>query len=287
MITNFVSDNLPQKFIEGKIYRRSELHDEFGGSRQSGISPSARYRIIFLFSGASGAQFGYKDEWKNGVFHYTGEGQEGDMEYLRGNLAIKDHIRNGKELHIFEQQEKAMVKYIGQMVCIGSHFKPGLDKNGKNRRVIIFELTPISEVIEDEPTTVEEKSTILDLEQSSLAELRKKAQLDSVSSSTAVERKTQFWKASQAIKLYAKKRAQGLCEGCGNSAPFVKKDGSPYLEVHHINRLSDGGPDDPFWVAAICPNCHRRSHYSKDMGEFNNSLKNIVQKRENVISKQS
>jgi 5-methylcytosine-specific restriction enzyme A len=287
MKDDFSSINVPQKFIKGKIYRRSDLHDKYGGSRQSGISPSANYPIIFLFTGKSGTQYGYDDEWENGIFQYTGEGQEGDMEFLRGNLAIKDHVRNGKELHVFEQQEKAMVNYIGQMVCIGSHFKPGLDKNGKNRRVIIFELTPLSELIEPEPTTMEEKNTILNLEQSSLAELRKKAQLDSVSSSTAVERKTQFWKASQAIKLYAKKRAQGICEGCGNSAPFVKTDGSPYLEVHHINKLSDGGPDDPFWVAAICPNCHRRSHFSIDMSEFNNSLKIIVQKRENAISKQS
>lgn len=270
----------PQKFIQGQIYRRSDLHDKYGGSRQSGISPSANYPIIFLFTGKSGAQFGYNDEWKNGVFQYTGEGQERDMEYLRGNLAIKDHIRNGKELHVFEQQEKAMVKYIGQMICIGSHFKPGLDKHGQNRQVIVFELSPLSDILEHEPTTTDEKTTVSNLEKLSLAELRQKAQLHSVSSSSPVERKSQFWKASQAIKIYAKKRAQGLCEGCGNPAPFVKTNGAPYLEVHHINRLSDGGPDDPLWVAAICPNCHRRSHYSKDMSEYNNSLKAIVQKKE-------
>ena len=280
MIENLNTDAQPQKFKIGKIYRRSELHDEFGGSRQSGISPSARYRIIFLFSGASGAQFGYKDEWKNEVFHYTGEGQVGDMEYLRGNLAIKDHIQNENELHVFKQQEKAMVKYIGQMVCIGTYTSQGLDKTGNNRRVIFFELLPISEIDDFEPTNNDEKTTIANLENSSLADLRKKALIHSVSSSTAVERKTQIWKASQAIKVYAKKRAQGLCEGCGNPAPFVKSDGSPYLEVHHINRLSDGGPDDPHWVAAICPNCHRRTHYSKDLREFNDSLKDLVRKKE-------
>jgi 5-methylcytosine-specific restriction protein A len=206
------------------------------------------------------------------------------MKFLRGNLAIKDHLRNGKELHVFKQQEKAKVKYIGQMVYIESHFKPGHDKHGDNRQIIIFELEPISELAEYHLSPEEEKKTILNLEQLSLAELRKKAQLHSVPSSTPVERKTQYWKASQAIKLYAKKRAQGLCEGCGNPAPFVKVDGSPYLEVHHINKLSDGGPDDPQWVSAICPNCHRRSHFSTDVREFNNSLKSIVQKKERIIS---
>jgi 5-methylcytosine-specific restriction protein A len=270
----------PQKFSIGKIYRRSNLHDLFGGNRQSGISSSAKYRIIFAFSGDSGIQYGYKDEWREGVFHYSGEGQIGDMEYTSGNLAIRDHVQNEKELHVFKMTEKAMVKYIGQMVCIGTYTKQGLDKKGKSRRVIFFELIPIKEIDNYDPITDEDKTTIANLENSSLAELRKKALQRSVPSSTPVERKIQIWKASQAIKLYAKKRAQGICEGCGNPAPFVKIDDSPYLEVHHINRLSDGGPDDPFWVAAICPNCHRRSHYSKDRREFNSSLKNLVQKKE-------
>ena len=45
----------------GKEYKRSELHDTFGGSRQSGISPSAKTGIIFIFSAASGEQYGYYD----------------------------------------------------------------------------------------------------------------------------------------------------------------------------------------------------------------------------------
>jgi hypothetical protein len=36
------------------------------------------------------------------------------------------------------------------------------------------------------------------------------------------------------------------------------------LEPHHTRRLSDGGPDDPRHVVAICPKCHRRVHHGKD-----------------------
>jgi len=280
MSVSLSTNDEKQRFIPEKVYRRSELHDEFGGSRQSGISPSAKYRIIFLFSGSSGSQFGYKDEWINGIFHYTGEGQVGDMEYSRGNFAIKNHLHDEKELHLFTQQEKAIVKYVGQMVCIGTYTKSGFDKNGNNRQIIIFELVLLSDIIETDLNDSDKITIIANLENSSLSDLRKKALLHSVSSSTAVERKAQIWKASQAIKIYAKKRAHGICGGCRNLAPFVKRDNSPYLEVHHINRLSDGGPDDPRWVAAICPNCHRRSHYSKDKVDFNDSLRDIVQKKE-------
>jgi len=36
----------------------------------------------------------------------------------------------------------------------------------------------------------------------------------------------------------------GVCESCLQPAPFHGKKG-PYLEVHHVHRLSDGGPDHP------------------------------------------
>ncbi|MGP5062853.1 HNH endonuclease [Psychrobacter celer] len=80
---------------------------------------------------------------------------------------------------------------------------------------------------------------------------------------------------STAIKLYAKKRANGLCEGCNGTAPFETKSG-PYLEVHHLTRLADGGADLPQNVIALCPTCHRKAHYSLGHLEFNNKLINKV-----------
>ena len=57
-------------------------------------------------------------------------------------------------------------------------------------------------------------------------------------------------------------RAQGRCEICGNRAPFIRvSDGTPYLEVHHITPLHEGGADDLSNVVAICPNCHREQHF--------------------------
>lgn len=56
-------DKLP--FTPDSSYKRSSLHDQFGGNRQSGISPSAINPFIFIFSGKSGAQYGYRDGWDN------------------------------------------------------------------------------------------------------------------------------------------------------------------------------------------------------------------------------
>jgi 5-methylcytosine-specific restriction protein A len=94
-------DSLP--FIPGQIYRRSLLHDEYGGNKQAGISPFFRVSYIFIFSGKSGTQFGYMDGWDNEyIFSYTGEGQEGGMKFIWGNLALRDHVNNGKRVFLFE-----------------------------------------------------------------------------------------------------------------------------------------------------------------------------------------
>lgn len=57
-------------------------------------------------------------------------------------------------------------------------------------------------------------------------------------------------------------RSKGCCEKCREPAPFIRKsDGSPYLEVHHINTLADGGEDSVANAIALCPNCHREAHH--------------------------
>lgn len=57
-------------------------------------------------------------------------------------------------------------------------------------------------------------------------------------------------------------RANGICEGCQQNAPFLRRsDDSPYLEVHHRLPLAAGGEDTLENAVALCPNCHRRTHY--------------------------
>lgn len=57
-------------------------------------------------------------------------------------------------------------------------------------------------------------------------------------------------------------RANGVCESCKQPAPFLRaSDGTPFLEVHHIKSLADGGEDTLENVLALCPNCHREKHY--------------------------
>lgn len=78
------------------------------------------------------------------------------------------------------------------------------------------------------------------------------------------------------VSEYAKKRAKGICQLCGNPAPFVNpKTGEPYLEAHHIIWLSAGGEDTIDNTVALCPNCHKRMHYLNDFEDVK-KLKLVV-----------
>lgn len=80
------------------------------------------------------------------------------------------------------------------------------------------------------------------------------------------------YRRSGAIREYARARADGICECCGEPAPFNDKNSQPYLEVHHINELGEGGADSPDMVAAICPTCHTQIHYGENGSQLNQTL---------------
>lgn len=130
-------DKLP--FIPDHIYhRRSEIHRVYGGNWQGGICPSGSFPYIFIFTGNSGQQHGYQDGWDNpAIFTYTGEGQDGDMNFMRGNLALKDHKENGKRVFLFEFFKRGYVKFNSEVEVQDIDFDTK-DFNGKDRRIIKF-----------------------------------------------------------------------------------------------------------------------------------------------------
>ncbi|WP_029592008.1 HNH endonuclease signature motif containing protein [Franconibacter pulveris] len=66
------------------------------------------------------------------------------------------------------------------------------------------------------------------------------------------------------VKAWVLKKSEGKCECCGSFAPFKTPDGIPFLEVHHVVPLADGGADTTENCIAVCPNCHRAFHHSEN-----------------------
>jgi 5-methylcytosine-specific restriction protein A len=117
---------------------------------------------------------------------------------------------------------------------------------------------------------LEEKSAILSLRSGPIPEPIGNPNPRRISmSSTQIERRAD-------VVRYIKDIADGTCECCGNAAPFKDALGKPYLEVHHVVRLTDGGPDIPSNAIAVCPNCHRALHYSGHQNELKEKLYKTV-----------
>ena len=108
---------LKSPFIPKQVYnRRRDIHAVYGGNWQSGICPSSNYPYIFIFTGTSGHQHGYEDGWDNpNIFTYTGEGQLGDMNFTRGNLALKEHLNQGKRVFLFSSVGGGFVEFISEL----------------------------------------------------------------------------------------------------------------------------------------------------------------------------
>ena len=254
-------------FERGRTYnRRRDIHARYGGQQQGGIITPARFPLVIAITGDAGTQHGYADELRDdGVFEYFGEGQVGDMKLAGGNKAIEAHSQDGKSLLLFRKERDARLRYEGEWVCQGLQERRAPDREGTNRLAFVFELRPLEavEVVVDETSP----------EGDDIAMLRAKAY--AAASPVAATRNSvgSVFDRSRSIRDYVLARSKGSCEGCNNPAPFRRiSDGLHYLETHHTRRLSDGGPDDPRFVIALCPNCHRRIHAGQDGAEYNRKL---------------
>ena len=58
------------------------------------------------------------------------------------------------------------------------------------------------------------------------------------------------------------KRLYKTCQVTGDDFVFSKANGEPYLEVHHLVPLGEGGSDDPANLVVISAHIHRMLHYA-------------------------
>lgn len=155
-------------------------------------------------------------------------------------------------------------------------------------------LTDTSDVEENKETGESQNQHACDEDRQTtsadLNELRERAQdsaNESVSKEVIATTAQPQYSRSAAIREYVMARADGICEGCGEPAPFTSKTGEPYLHAHHIHELSNGGSDTPDTVVGLCPNCHYRVHHGQDGDRYNDKLLKKVQNIEkNTESRQ-
>jgi hypothetical protein len=142
--------------------RFKQIHGEYGGNHQAGISHARSTPNVLVYSdhekaSANGYDF---DGWDAGhqVYYYTGEGKTGDQLMQRGNKAIADHAADDNALRLFVAignrpgSGTRIHRYVGQFRVDPElpyivRTAPGSD--GVPRRVFVFRLLPVGPVADD------------------------------------------------------------------------------------------------------------------------------------------
>lgn len=206
----------------------------------------------------------YDDKWYGDELHYTGMGKNGN-QVLEGNQnrTLVESKTNGVEVHLFEVLEPAKYIYQGVVTLCGAPYQEyQKDEAGSLRKVWMFPLstaghaTVVTESAFDSYTKSQERKA----KSLSAAELEAKAKERSSTKAAHRYVTSNTYVRDPYVAEYAKERAHGICQLCGQPAPFRDKDGKPYLESHHIVWLAEGGEDSIENTVALCPNCHRKMH---------------------------
>lgn len=86
---------------------------------------------IIIFSGDRGQVHGYRDQWENRhIFGYAGEGQLGNMEFVRDNLALRNHQEDGKRVFLFSYEQKGYVRFVQELILFDVDLFETHDRKG-------------------------------------------------------------------------------------------------------------------------------------------------------------
>lgn len=276
----------------GLEYPRPELLAFVGSrQRQTGIiwgdhEPGC---VICTSGGRHGKKVGYDDgQQPDGSWIYIGQGSTGDQSLANAaNAKLASHersvllftTREPTSIEIARQGYGKLYTFRGSFnVSSVDFFRPdsGPRKGDLLARFFLVEA-------EDSRAELAAIEPPVDDSALELAELRP---LVSNRREPAINRMTvvEYRARSAAVHRYALLRAAGTCECCKETAPFTSASGVPYLEVHHMLRLADDGPDEASNVAAVCPNCHRALHFSIGRQALAQRLSEFIEQREQAIA---
>jgi 5-methylcytosine-specific restriction protein A len=149
----------------GRLYDRDVLVEVWGGSRYSGIAPSAKTKNVLLFTDPEeGVKHGYVDNLNlyddvGPLVWYTGAGDDVDQTFVKGsdNYRLLHHRDQGRALRLFqaagliEGTQAKWQKYLGEYALDEStpYFERLMPVKPHGHRIVfVFQLRPVGPVAE-------------------------------------------------------------------------------------------------------------------------------------------
>ena len=255
------------RLTQGSTLRNQELCSLFKCSTQGGMRRSRDTNTLVLIAKQyPDSDVPYYDVWDGSRFHYTGMGMEGDQSLGRSQNETLANSRQINDLGIFlfEVFSPKIYTYQGQVMLAGEPYQETQrDFKKELRNVWIFPLKLVNEEI---PTPLSEESfekICLQREKYahklSIDELKERAGRSCEVPGERIVTVKRF-ERNPNVTILAKLRTNGICQLCQSHAPFITKQGDPFLETHHIIPLGQNGKDTIDNTVALCPNCHRKMH---------------------------
>lgn len=245
----------------GDIVSNSQIVNFFKVGNMGGMRPSSQTNTLVLICDHTKGL--YDDKWYGDVLHYTGMGKTGDQSLSRQNKTLYESRENDIEIHLFEVLIPTKYIYQGTVELAAEPYQANqYDMEGNDRKVWVFPVRSKTKFASVEREAVESniKSKTEVLMKMTLEELKLKALENETEQVPYRPTVSQTYIRNPYIARYARLRANGKCQLCSQSAPFLDLHGDPYLESHHIIWLSKGGADTLDNTVGLCPNCHRKMH---------------------------
>lgn len=262
-VVRFADTDLELPVKPGDVIDNETLREIFRCSAAGAMRRSPGTNRLVLISDHT--QPACDDKWIGKTFHFTGRGLNGEQGLsFNQNKALCESNESGTRLFLFEVFSNGAYTYAGEAILSDNpYLSRQTDSDKKARDVTVFPLVlkgnahpPLQK--KELPATHEEivrkKAQKLPLD-----ELEFQARY-AVKGGGRREVVSEVFDGDEIVSEYAKRRADGNCQLCNLPAPFRDRNGEPFLEIHHIIPLEEGGEDAVGNVAALCPNCHRKMH---------------------------
>ncbi len=249
-------------FLIGQMVTNTDIVASFGCGNMGGMRRSHKTNTLVIISDHTKGL--YEDIWYGDVLHYTGMGKVGDQNLESAqNKTLFESNSNGVSVHLFEAHTTNEYCYKGRVELIDEPYQESQpDDNGNPRLVWMFPIKVLDgpniideSIIREYGKRQQKKASELSDEKIKLRAIQN--QSHNTSSRKAI---STSYNRDPYVAEYTKRRAKGICQLCGEPAPFTDKNNRPYLEIHHIDWLANGGEDTVQNTTALCPNCHRKMH---------------------------
>jgi 5-methylcytosine-specific restriction protein A len=269
---------------------RVEIWTLFGGQWVQGVTRFENEEIVNVFFDEDGP---YADEidHETGAVEYRGKGLTGEQKLTEGNELLENARLSKSAIRFWYKPSKGNWLFRNWAAVADRDNIEEEDIEGNLAKRFLWYLEPVvsqdktlwpAELVQALVRDISEDEVILLKNPKNLlldyARIAKELEANPTTIASSAKPRTPQPRRRKRAKDIVIARAAGVCENdqCTGMPPDVKKDGTPLFQVDHIIQLSDGGPDQPDNMIALCPNCHTAKTLGKNKSSMTARLKRIA-----------